>query len=212
MHQESPMSILIAAMGNSAVGRKPSDAILESEAAGQAALCAASKKAECELPKDVDAQSREALEAAGVKFLGAVAGDAIFQRAQLPPGWEVKRTDRSMWTKLCDEKGRERASIFYKAAFYDRSARMSVSCRFKIDTYYNADSETIAVARVNDQGTFPFESERLDNKTELDKYGNYVREKDAYDPPSKRDQARAQCSAWLKEHYPDCDNPAAYWD
>jgi hypothetical protein len=210
MHQASPMSILIAAMGNSAVGRELSDAILESEAA--AALCAASKGKDCELPKDVDPKSREVLEAGGVKFLGDVPGDAIFQRAQLPPGWEIKRTDHSMWTQLCDDKGRERASIFYKAAVYDRSARMTISCRFKIDTYYNTDSETVAVARVNDQGAFPFESERLDIKTDADKHGVYDRTTHEYTTPSKRDQARAQCSTWLKAHYPDCDNPAAYWD
>jgi hypothetical protein len=40
----------------------------------------------------------------------------------LPPGWKVVPTDHSMWSDLVDAKGEKRASIFYKAAFYDRDA------------------------------------------------------------------------------------------
>lgn len=212
MRREDPLTMLVAAMGDSMVGRDPGHAIMESERNGQAALCAAITTAECELPKDVDKESCKALEAAGVKFLGDVPGDAIFQMAQLPKGWEIKRTDHSMWTKLCDEKGRERASIFYKAAFYDRSAHMSVSRRFKIDTYYNPDHVNVAVARVNDQGTYPFESERFELKTDADRHGIYDRTTHTYSTPSKMDQARAQCSKWLDEHYPNWGDASAYWD
>jgi hypothetical protein len=65
---------------------------------------------------------KEILEAAGVKFLGLVEDDALFQYVQLPAGWKKVATDHSMWSTLVDEKGRERASIFYKAASYDRRA------------------------------------------------------------------------------------------
>ena len=67
------------------------------------------------------------LEAAGVKFLGVVEGDSMFQYAELPLGCKKVATDHSMWSKLVDDKGHERAMIFYKAAFYDRSAHMSLS-------------------------------------------------------------------------------------
>src|SRR6185436_8068032 len=41
-------------------------------------------------------------------------------------------TDHSMYTDLVDDKGRVRASIFYKAAFYDRKADISFKRRFSI--------------------------------------------------------------------------------
>lgn len=51
-------------------------------------------------------------------------GDKLFRPATLPPGWKKQATDHSMWSKIVDESGRERFSIFYKASFYDRDAFM----------------------------------------------------------------------------------------
>lgn len=48
--------------------------------------------------------------------------DDLFQKVTLPRGWIVKPTDHSMWSDLIDDAGAKRASIFYKAAFYDRRA------------------------------------------------------------------------------------------
>jgi hypothetical protein len=54
--------------------------------------------------------------------------DGIFYKAQLPAGWTKKAApDHSMWSHIYDEKGVKRASIFYKAAFYDRSAHISLA-------------------------------------------------------------------------------------
>ena len=44
--------------------------------------------------------------------------------ATLPPGWSRQGSDHAMWAHLLDEHGRQRVGIFYKAAFYDRSAHM----------------------------------------------------------------------------------------
>lgn len=96
------------------------------EAAGQAALVASDT-----LPTDLGwgdhIRDRAILEAAGVQFLGVCENDPLFQRVILPAGWKKVPTDHSMWSKLVDETGRERAAIFYKAAFYDRKAHMTVS-------------------------------------------------------------------------------------
>ena len=50
---------------------------------------------------------------------------------KLPAGWKKQATDHSMWSKLLDESGAVVASIFYKAAFYDRIAEMNCApyCR-----------------------------------------------------------------------------------
>lgn len=78
-----------------------------------------------QLPAKCPADLKATLEAAGVKFGSATPGDELFVLAVLPPGWKKVPTDHSMWSTLVDDKGVKRASIFYKAAFYDRDAFLS---------------------------------------------------------------------------------------
>ena len=91
------------------------------EAQGQAELCRNSGV----LPKNMmHGCTQEKLEEMGITF-GEVADD-IFVNVTLPKGWEIKPTDHSMWTELVDETGTKKAAIFYKAAFYDRNAHISL--------------------------------------------------------------------------------------
>lgn len=65
--------------------------------------------------------------------LGFVLGeptDDLFREATLPEGWSRKGSDHAMWSYIVDEHGRERAAIFYKAAFYDRDAHLSITSVF----------------------------------------------------------------------------------
>ena len=87
------------------------------EARGQRTLCGGSM-----LPKDC---AREELEALGVKF-GAEADD-LFVNVELPPGWSVKATNHRLWSDFTDASGKRIASIFYKAAFYDRHAKLHMA-------------------------------------------------------------------------------------
>lgn len=66
------------------------------------------------------------LEVLGVVFGATCSDDPLFCEATLPEGWIKRATDHSMWSELVDENGKVRANIFYKAAFYDRSAFMCV--------------------------------------------------------------------------------------
>lgn len=77
-----------------------------------------------QLPVDIDPISRAKLESAGVVFGAVSKGDPMFRTATLPAGWRKAATSHSMWSDLLDENGDKRAAIFYKAAFYDRSAHM----------------------------------------------------------------------------------------
>lgn len=76
------------------------------------------------LPTDI--RDRAAFEALGFTFGDPDAGDPMFCPATLPPGWKREGSDHAMWSYIVDTLGRRRASIFYKAAFYDRSAFMSL--------------------------------------------------------------------------------------
>ena len=66
------------------------------------------------------------LEKFGVKLGSPLPDDKLFCMATLPEGWTKKGTDHDMWSSLLDTNGKEVASIFYKATFYDRDAFVSV--------------------------------------------------------------------------------------
>lgn len=75
------------------------------------------------LPTEMDQADRQALEAQGVRFHDVVADDPLFTYVTLPEGWTKQaHEDHSMWSSLLDAQGTAVASMFYKAAFYDRRA------------------------------------------------------------------------------------------
>lgn len=97
----------------------PSGYIEGMEAQGQQQVVASTQ-----MPTDAP---WDALTALGFTRGADVPGDPMFCEATLPDGWVKQRTDHSMWSKITDERGVERVSIFYKAAFYDRSAFVRLS-------------------------------------------------------------------------------------
>lgn len=193
--RNNPMAFLAEAivMGGS-------NAILNQEAQGQRSLVHSDT-----LPTDMgrrdDCDTKTVLEAAGVKFLGPVEGDDLFQYVELPKGWKKERTSHPMWSKLIDDKGRERATIFYKAAFYDRSAHLSLSTRFNVQRDYDRQNKDgVAVAHVIDGGKVVYTTDPIKLPA-----GNIRK----YEEARKADVAAAE---WLKKNYPDWRNPCAYWD
>lgn len=88
------------------------------EAAGQRQIVAATRL----LPADGD---WEALQTLG---FGAPepTDDELFVKTSLPQGWTKGETDHDMWSSVLDERGIERVSVFYKAAFYDRRASFHI--------------------------------------------------------------------------------------
>lgn len=143
----------------------------------------------------------ELLAGFGVKLGDPIKGDEIFCEAQLPAGWHKRATDHAMWSELFDNKGRKRAGVFYKAAFYDRSSHGSLERRFNVrPDYEKSHKEKLAVASVYDGDKPVFTS------SEITETGDYPEQQEA------RDRAVAQCTTWLAEHYPDWENFAAYWD
>ena len=157
------------------------------------------------LPKECIDCSRKQFESMGIVF-GKEMDDGLFIECELPDGWEKIPTDHSMWSKLVDDKGRERARIFYKAAFYDRIAELFISRRFcgtvqPVGGWDNEfDSKTSPrEAVVMDCEKIVWRSEPLSpNENMLGYELNNI--------------LRPLAIAWLKENYPDWENPLAYWD
>ena len=94
------------------------NAIEDQEARGQQELVNSSQ-----LP--VEVRGKEKLEELGVVFGPPCEDDPLFCNASLPDGWNIKATDHSMHSDVIDSDGKVTATIFYKAAFYDRKAHMS---------------------------------------------------------------------------------------
>lgn len=167
------MSIETVTLAGLAIG---SDAILMQEAHGQRALANAVKT---ELPTDISSEDRVLLVKMGVVFGESVPKDPIFQVATLPDGWSIKPANHSMWSNLVDARGAKRAGIFYKAAFYDRSAHLRVESRYVIDVDYPRDSnEEPKNAKITDAET-----------------GEVIFTTDAY--------RRGICHEWLDQNRPD---------
>lgn len=65
-------------------------------------------------------------EALGFRKGEPVEGDELFVEATLPDGWSRVSSDHAMWSYILDERGVRRVGVFYKAAFYDRKASMTL--------------------------------------------------------------------------------------
>lgn len=149
-----------------------------------------------DMPKEMR-PSKEAFEKMGFTFGEPI--DELFLSATLPPGWKRAATGHSMHSNIIDDQGRERVSIFYKAAFYDRRADANLSLRFNVRWLY-PDDEGSGLAKdqvayiVTDGGKEIFRTEPHTHR----------------DWPT--DEKRKEIAlAWLKERYPDWGDPTAYW-
>lgn len=166
------------------------------EAAGQRMLVSREM-----LPNKCYNVTREQMEALGFTFGKDV--DDLFVEATLPDGWSKQAApDHSMWSYLYDEKGRKRASIFYKAAFYDRRTDMTFECRYQneywageSDTEPDWNSDTVRFA-VTDCRKPIFFTDSVNGRT------NWQAE----------DVIDKQAKAYLEANYPDYRDPLAYWD
>lgn len=115
---DSPDPLLLLATGM-ATGNAD-EFITHQEKAGQRQLVASQS-----LPTDTHGTDRE-FEALGFVFGEPDPRDPMFRPTTLPAGWSKRGSDHDMWSYVVDEHGRDRVSVFYKAAFYDRCAHMSL--------------------------------------------------------------------------------------
>lgn len=201
------------------------NAIENQEAKGQQELVNSSQ-----LPRIGNFDVKYQYEKMGIKVIGETKGDNLFLDVELPKGWKLKSTEHSMHNDLIDDKGRKRAAIFYKAAFYDRKADISFVKRidFRVDrlaflegNYSLADGEYVGyktpyVGRVIDfDGKVLFETEHIECDVEYvdsKKGGKYY--SDDYKEKSFiiEESLRAKCLKFLSEEYPNYNDFNAYWD
>ena len=200
--------VLVEAMLYSMEGKDPSQAILNQEARGQMDVVRNQR-----LPKKIN-RFGASFDHTKMQYenMGLVIEDSrddLFWNVTLPDGWKIKATDHFMWNELLDDKGRKRASFFYKAAFYDRDAFINFECRYgyKISPFDNYESDATYEERrikpwtvyITDCGESILELGSLTASTMEEKWQN-------------DDKLIDLAKEYLNEHYPNWKNVNAYWD
>lgn len=149
------------------------------------------------LPKELmhSHDSKEVIyKALGIEILGEA--DDLFDKVKLPDGWTKKATDHSMWSELYDEKGRKRASMFYKAAYYDRSAHIGFNKRYT--AYYE---------RFGDHDIDSSEKKKFVSTIKKDGVEIWRSEE-----PMEYNEVHEFSKKMLLEKYPKAESELAYWD
>lgn len=150
--------------------------------------------------------TREQYEKMGIEIISD--HDDLFWNVSLPNGWEVRATDHTMWNELVDSKGRKRASFFYKAAFYDRSAFINFETRYHISTTHNtAEDADYDIWRAADFIGVVKDGNKIIYSTET------IPVTDDYEKDQKaQDELYDKVEKYIKENYPNYKDIHAYWD
>ena len=215
MDLTNPKDLMLAAMLGGGEGL-----IEASERQGQQQATGCGRSRSVSLPANLDrynhgceaGTTKQRLESLSIEFPGG--GDDVLQPALLPPGWRLEPTDHSMWSDLVDANGNKRGSMFYKAAFYNRSAFIRLEHRYTATSEFGEQNEA---GRPIDENKYR-RSCVVDNQT-----GEHLHESDWQPKPkgegdeeraiwTAQDTADLAARTWLTEHYPDHDDPMAYWD
>lgn len=185
----TPAAVQAAANGDlkNLIAATTSGGIEAQEAAGQKSFVASQT-----LPKDCP---REDLETLG--FVFGEDADDIFINVLFPEGWEIKATDHDMHNNLIDERGRRRGEIFYKAAFYDRSAHMRLIHRYSVDRDWKLKDVVQYV--IKDCGEIIYRTEKVKCEGYSDDY---------YET---QDVLEATAKNHLDNIFPKWKNNMAYW-
>ena len=188
-----------------AMSKHSNDFILNQEKEGQGQMVQSAQ-----LPRltNYDKEAREYYEDWGIKVFGVTKDDEIFVDVQLPKGWKKERTEHSMWSKVLDEKGRERLKVFYKAAFYDRSAHVQVQTFInrgvQMVSYWNgeySDKNSPLEARVtNANGEMIYKESGETFKKYSKEYFN------------EKNRLKKNMEKWLKVNYPEYQSHKFYWN
>jgi hypothetical protein len=166
------------------------DLVEQAEASGQDAMVQSS-----DLPIEMSPNDKKLIsKKTGIIFKEEV--NELFVRVELPEGWKIVPTEHSMWTRLVDDKGRRRGSIFYKASFYDRRAMLTFDPYYQIHTLSNEDYSQWLGVEVRDAEGKVLHSIKNEDPDDVHEYFE------------GQDKARE----WLNENYPNNRDPFAYWD
>lgn len=159
--------------------------------------------------KNKEEWTRQQYERMGIKIIDKF--DDLFYSVELPEGWEIRATDHSMWNDLIDNKGRKRATFFYKAetAFYDRDAFIDFCHRYHFSVF--PFDEYKSKATYEERKFKPWKSHLTDN-------GKSIKVLKEITPTTDDEYYKAHDTlteiglAYLDENYPGWEDINSYWD
>lgn len=160
------------------------------------------------LPILMGRDGRVALEKAGVIF-GSDA-DELFLNAVLPAGWSIKAEKHPLHSSLLDAAGRKRAAIFYKAAFSDQRADLTVLRRYNIRSHVASDVDGNPVRYSSPEHTH-YRTAVMDGESVhkvIDLIPVSVEAKDH----ARDDAVTKEAETYLDGQFPNWRDPSAYWD
>jgi hypothetical protein len=206
------------------IGESTDSIIMEQERAGESELHSSDilpKAGTVELCDGDHEIYRGEWERLGFVFADSV--DDLFIQAQLPEGWRKAPGDNAYgyWTYLLDARGCRRAAIFYKAAFYDRSAFISPMPRYR-SSYHPGTLEQPADWSLDPTGTRTYAvfdaaqpHPHCQNGTPIYIAGECANPRRTQEEflvdIAVCDRLKIDARHWLETHFPDNDNPFAYW-
>jgi len=154
----------------------------------------------------------------GFEVLGKSEGDDIFYDVKMPEGWRIEPTNHSMWSNLVDPNGGKRASIFYKAAFYDRSSFINrLNTKYTVDRkffkrikedYYENINATPIIFSVLENGEEIHATDEAFFK-EVYVKENHSQWHDNYD--AFKIVVKMEAMDWVSNKFPNWEDPLAYW-
>ena len=150
------------------------------------------------------------LETAGMKFLGIVEEDPIFQRVELPAGWRKVQINHDTWTefRLLDDQRRRRADIVFHPEPYKRGATLTLRQRFSVwPDYeqvpdYEQQSTTGGVVAAN---VFDWDG----SVVQRFETPQLIPDPRVFSEAMKK--IRGDAEIWLTQNYPDWANPGVHW-
>lgn len=174
--------------------------IEEQEKRGQDELCNS-----CQLPTKLSSTlsiaAEEYYEALGIKVLRESKGDKLFYDVVMPKDWSIQHTEHSMWSNLVDNKNRIRATIFYKAAFYDRDAYIIQQNFVQVEKDF-----------IKDDAQYACYSDRRCVLKVVNANGEILKQSNEM-PYSASESTFDEYRQFILDKYPDMQtNPTAYWD
>lgn len=184
------------------VGVQGTEGIEAQELEGQAELMYGT-----EFPIDCDL-SLDQLSRLGFKIGENI--DRVFRECSLPTGWEIVPTSHSMWNDVLDGNGIKRASMFYKASFYDRSAHVHFNSRYFVEKKHEGDTPEVSY---KERKRLPVSYVVTDRQTGKELYTTaVVTPQEGDEPWDIDDMLRPEADNWLNENYALHKDSLAYWD
>lgn len=140
----------------------------------------------------------------GTRLHDVLAKDSSLQFVGLPHGWEsIKVDDPIMWSKLLDEKGRERGSVFLNAASSQRLPTLFLNTRFDVEYDFQRAERGMVVVHVTEGNEVIYTPRAI----KMPRYADRTTRQTILDNVWERG------FRWLKrQRFSDWRNPAAYWN